>query len=122
MFETFENAHKQKYVFEDWLSIYNANPQGMVESLKSMIRTKLSEPNSYKFGNKIPDNLTLVSLTGGTMIDIEYDPMEDKFKAAVFLPDTSDPLADQKKEIEKNLNSQNNDEKDLINKNSNLST
>lgn len=56
------------------------------------------------------------------MIDIEYDPMEDKFKAAVFLPDTSDPLADQKKEIEKNLNSQNDDEKDLINKNSNLST
>jgi hypothetical protein len=42
MFETFGNAHKQKYVFEDWLSIYNANPQGMIESLKNMIRTKLS--------------------------------------------------------------------------------
>jgi hypothetical protein len=50
-----------------------------------MIKEKLSTPNTYKFGKVVPDNLTIISMTGETSIEIDYDPFESKFKAATFL-------------------------------------
>ncbi len=42
---------------------------------------------TFKFGKKIPDNLTLVSLVEGTEIDVEYRPFEMKFVASSFSED-----------------------------------
>jgi hypothetical protein len=41
-------------------------------------------PGTYKFGKKVVDNLTLVSIKEGLEIDVEYRPIEMRFVAARF--------------------------------------
>lgn len=66
-----------------------------------MIKEKMSKPGSEKFGKKIADNLTLTDIEEETLIDIFFDPVEQKFTAVKFDPNYVDP---EKIEFEKKQN------------------
>ncbi len=89
--ENFGNGHKQSEIYKSWLEDYNADPRKAVNKLIKMIRDKMSRTGTEKWGKKIADNLTLVSLTEVTYIDVLFDPVEGKFKAATFDPSFEDP-------------------------------
>lgn len=63
--ETFGNAQKQEQAYTEWLEDYNANPRNTVDRLVAMIREKMSKVGTKKFGKRVPDNLTLISVVGG---------------------------------------------------------
>jgi hypothetical protein len=51
------------------------------------MRSTLVRTGTFKFGKKLADNLTLVSLEEDIEIDIEYRPFEMKFVASSFSED-----------------------------------
>lgn len=70
---------------------YNLDPRGTLDRLITMIREKMSKVGTEKWGKKVADNLTLVSISEDTLIDVIFDPIEGKFKVATFDPEFEDP-------------------------------
>ena len=72
-------------------------------------------PGTYKFGKKVFDNLTLVSIKEGLEIDVEYRPLEMRFVAARF---GDEEVKEKSDGMEKNLKIEDTTNKDLVNETS----